>query len=104
MNLFDQVERTYMGPASNAEPDFPFLNRSARKEMVKVRNLLEDWFEAFPESSKIDLRSRFRSQDNRQHQAAFFEIYCHALMQGMGFEVEIHPSSNGGSTRPDFLV
>ncbi|MEE8449028.1 MAG: hypothetical protein V3S39_05290 [Thermodesulfobacteriota bacterium] len=73
--------------------------------MAKIRDLLEAWFQRFPEAGKPDLSSRFRDRTNSQHQAAFFELYMHELLRSMGFKVRVHPDLPGTTdAHPDFLV
>jgi hypothetical protein len=104
-HLFDQVARDYLGPADYAESWFPFLNRSAQTEVQNIRDLLQKWFDIFPPSGKMELRSRFRSADDRQHLAAFFELYCHALLRHQRFGVKLHRTvSADSSTAPDFFA
>lgn len=104
IHLFDKRRRDYMGPAGFAESDFHWLNRSARAEVHRIRDLLDHWFDDFVPPAKSDLRSRMRSVDDRQHLGAFFELYCHALGRYQGYTVDIaHPVDRSRSTRPDFL-
>ena len=102
--LFDEIDRDYIGPALYAEPMFDYLNRCARLECKRIRNLLEQWFRNFPSEVQDELRARFRSKDDRQHLAAFFELYLHELLSKSGFSVEIHPTMSNKATQPDFKV
>jgi len=102
--LFDEMARDYIGPALYAEPMFDYLNRCARLECKRIRNLLEQWFRNFPSESQDELRARFRSKDDRQHLAAFFELYLHELLSKSGFSVEIHPPVSNKATHPDFKI
>jgi hypothetical protein len=54
----------------------------------------------------LTTRSRpLRLKDNRQHRAAFFELYLHELLLRQGVTVECHPKMPPGvDTHPDFLV
>jgi hypothetical protein len=107
MKLFDDdhvISRTDLAPAPYGEPSFQYLNRSGRPVAAQVRSLLESWFQSYPESGKAALRSRFRSTDSVPHHSAFFELYMHELLKGLGYAVEIHPHLLTGTTRPDFLV
>jgi hypothetical protein len=105
LKLFDNIDRTYEGPASFAEPNFAYMNRSARSYHRHLRGVLEGWFADYPEDDKAELRSQFRSEINSQHLGALFELYCYALLRGQGFDVEVHPeAAEGKTTRPDFLV
>ncbi|GEM_PF-3281641 len=66
------MNRDYTGPAFYAEPMFDYLNRSARLESERIRNLLEQWFKHFPSKAQDELRARFRLKDNR---------YCNGIAQ-----------------------
>ncbi len=98
------MNRDYTGPAFYAEPMFDYLNRSARLESERIRNLLEQWFKHFPSKAQDELRARFRLKDNRQHIAAFFELYLYELLSKSGFSAETHPTINSKATHPDFKV
>lgn len=102
--LFEDILRNFKGTRGHTEPLYEYLNRSARPAMDRVRDLLEDWFSNLPSDAKNELRSRFRSSDDIQHQSAFFEIYLHALFSKLGFQIEIHPEIPGQTTHPEFLV
>lgn len=104
MKLFDEIHRIDKRRARYTEPDFDYLNRSARPESQRVRELLERWFEHIPSETQSDIRSRFRDKDNRQHIGAFFELYLHELLLRLEFDIEVHPQVDGESTHPDFLV
>lgn len=65
---------------------------------------MEAWFESYPETGKADLRSRFRSPIDAQHNSAFWELYVHELFSRLGFALEPHPDIEGSQNHPDFLV
>jgi hypothetical protein len=102
--LFDQVQRDSKAPRGHVEPYFSYLNRSARPSSEKMRAVLEDWFSRYPSEAKNELRTRFRSLDNIQHQSAFFELYLHELLLKLGYTVKVHPDLGGRPTHPEFLV
>src|SRR2546428_7790459 len=104
MQLFDQVERTLIGPKKYAQPFFDYLNESARPQVEAIRSLLESWYLRFPDRARVDIRSRFRSSDNRQHVAAFLELYLFALFSHLGFSVDIHTTVATSANRPDFRL
>jgi len=105
MRLFDDLQRSDSSAARHSEPAFPFLNRSARTEFARVRDVLEVWFSRYPPSEQAALASRFRSQDDIPHESAFFELFLHELLLRLGCEVTVHPGANAKkSKRPDFLV
>lgn len=105
MGLFDEIERRDEGPARHAEPQFAYLNRSARAMFSRTRQVLETWFSRYPVSEQADLRARFRSKNDPQHLSAFFELFLHQLVLRLGCSVTIHPSPGESTTRrPDFLA
>jgi len=105
MKLFDEnIDRADTSPGSYSEPDFDYLNRSARVAAQAIRALLEDWFARYPNPSKAELRASFRSKDNVQHLSAFFELYVHELLLVHGYRLEVHPELERTSKRPDFLA
>src|SRR5262249_55213143 len=70
-----------------------------------VRDLIENWFRAYPPEDQAELRARLRSRENVEFLAAFFELYLHALLADEGHSVQVHPAPPSGiTTRPDYLV
>lgn len=105
ITLFDNIGRHDVQPADYGEPLFGYYNRSAREECQRAREILEQWFAAYPPSAKVELRSRFRSSDEYNHAGAFFELYCYTLLTKQGFDVELHPDLDGAKgSHPDFKV
>jgi hypothetical protein len=104
VNLFDPGNRTDTRFKGYKEPEFAYLNQSARPAIIALRELLEDWFRHFPTDSQTDLCSRFRSPDDNQHAGAFFELYIHELLRKLGYEITVHPVLPGIATHPDFLA
>jgi hypothetical protein len=104
MKLFDNVVRSDYGRAAYSEPSFSYLNRTARKEFNKIRLVLEDWFSRYPITGQTDLWGRFRSDLDHQHQAAFFELFLYELLIRLGSQISLHPSIEGTTKTPDFLV
>ena len=103
--LFDDFKREYQGPALYAEPQFRFLNRSARPQAMTIRDTLQTWFSRYPEGqTKKDIEGRFRSGDDSQYRSAFFELLLHELLLQLNCKVESHPPIEGTTNRPDFLV
>jgi hypothetical protein len=105
MTLFDDITCLDQRPARENEPLFDYYNTSDRPSVAGIRTILETWFQRMPESGKTELRARFRSHTGSQHQSAFFELYLHELLCGMGFTATLHPNVPGNvRTHPDFLV
>ncbi|MFY9909394.1 MAG: hypothetical protein WCF22_15525 [Candidatus Sulfotelmatobacter sp.] len=102
--LFDEIERTETRRKRERESTFGYLNSSARTPMTAARAVLEQWFDSYPESGMADLRARFRSPIDAQHQSAFWELYLHELFSRLGLTLEPHPEIQGSRNHPDFLV
>lgn len=107
-NLFDTGDRSDTQYMKQSQSIYSFLNQSAWPEKEQTRILLEQWFHEYPSNQPEDVRdlhSRFRSEDDLQHCAAFFELYCSALCRCHGFGLKTHQPANPSSERcPDFLA
>ena len=101
--LFDEIERKDTGPEPESEAEYEYINRSARPDAQKIRSLLEDWFSRYPEKQNDFLR-RFKSNKDKEHNSAFFELYTHEILIRQGFTCRVHPEIEGSSTRPEFLA
>ncbi len=104
MRLFDNIDRNDNGAKLYAEPKFRYLNRSARVEAERIRDVLEKWFSMYPTENAKDLLGRFRSQNDYNHLSAFFELFLHELLLIFDCHVDIHPSLPHTTRKPDFLV
>lgn len=102
--LFHNIHRDYSGVAGYSEPQFAFMNRSARPEANSIRVLLESWFSRYPQAESRSLRERFRSGNDLQHHSAFFELFIHELLLKLGLRPQIHPALPQTTRHPDFLV
>jgi hypothetical protein len=103
VTLFDQIERHGTGRRLYAQPDFDYLNKSARPGVEVIRQTLEDWFSRYQEAHRAELRAQFRA-DNYQHRSAHFELVLHELLLRLGVTMEVHPVVEGTNRRPDFLA
>ncbi len=103
MTLFDEIQRQGTGPRLYAQPDFDYLNKSARPGVEVIRQSLEDWFSRYPTAHRGELRGQFRS-DDYQHRSAHFELVLHESLLRLGATVEVHPTVEGTNRRPDFLA
>lgn len=102
MLLFDQFQRDDSRPAGYSEPSFTHLNRRAGQAWDNVRGLLEEWYSRLPGESRPELRGRFRGREETGFRSAFFEMYCHEILLRSGWAVNVHPSMNDTTRRPDF--
>lgn len=101
--LFDDFDRTDATPARPGESRFDFLNRSASRYFGAVRGFMEAWLAQVPSEAQRDLVGALRGQ-NRQHEAAFWELYLHEGYRCSGATITIHPAVPGATARPDFLI
>jgi hypothetical protein len=104
MQLFDTVVSADMGPANYGESHYEYLSRTGRPPFLRVRELMEIWLAEFPRQHRAEIATRLRTRDNRHFDAAFFELYLHALVRRLGYVVRVHPRAGGRKKRPDFLI
>ena len=78
--LFSTVNRVDLGPKTSTESRYHFLNRSARPEYGRIRNLLESWAERIPSPEQAKFIREFSSGDDIQFHASLFELYVHELL------------------------
>ena len=102
--LFEERERSYFGPRRWAESHYSFLNRSANSTEAGVRAVMNQWFAAYPESARADLRGRFRSKVHGQHAGALNELFLHELFRRLGYRLDVTPVGSDNVSRPDFLL
>jgi hypothetical protein len=88
---------------STPRDSFSFLNRADGIVWQRIRDKLNDWYAALPDDDE-SVRRRFRKADPRQHYAAWWELYMHALLRALGFDVTVHPDVPGTDGHPDFLA
>ncbi|HVT18580.1 MAG TPA: hypothetical protein VHQ90_20675 [Thermoanaerobaculia bacterium] len=103
--LFRTTSQSDPAPRWGGETHYAYLERSAHSIAIAVRDLLERWFQLFPEDGRAEIATRVRSGDEANFMSAFCELYLNALLHGLGYSVEVHPEPNPAlKTRPDFLV
>lgn len=102
--VFDDFHRTDDSVARHVEPTAVFLNRVAGDYWDQIRELVEQWADAYPADAKSDLVGRLRSPDIRQWSSAFWELYLHETFRRSGYEVRVHPTVPQSARQPDFLV
>lgn len=94
----------------NFSPRTSFYSRSHYEYLCAVneagteelRNILEDWYSKIPSSAKKDIKNRFCSEDEIQHQGAYFELLIHQLSLKHGYSLSPHPNLEHSSYKPDF--
>lgn len=100
MKLFINKQRTFQGPADENEKTYNYYDRSARKDIGNVRELLESWFENLPNNEKNETKERFK----KDFDSVFYELFLYNFFLKLGFEIIIHPIIKNTKKRPDFLI
>ena len=103
MDLFDDIERDVL-PITEYHPSFRALNQFDWPGAECTRSHLESWFQRYPPSAQARLRGRFRSEDDREHEGALFELFLHELFSHLDCSLEVDPKIADGNKTPDFLV
>lgn len=105
MPLFDVVDRPLDHGADEGEAAYRYLNRSGRPEVAAVRAKFVDFLARYPEESRDNLITRFRSDDDVSHYSAVFELLLHEALLCVGATIEaIEPKLAHTDRSPDFLV
>jgi hypothetical protein len=105
MPIFDPLPRHDINPKQPHETAFGYLNRSGRANAGRVRELVETWLERYPAAHREALVGRLRSKRDRDHHAAFFELFVHELLLTGGHTIlAIEPILPHTPYRPDFLI
>jgi hypothetical protein len=100
MKLFSDIERDFTGPSETNEDSFSYYERSARKDIGKIRDLLEKWFQNLPETEKYEVKKRFE----KSFDSVFYELFLFNFFKELGYEIIIHPQIDNTDKKPDFLV
>ena len=101
-SLFDQRERSGLGPARQSEGHFEYLNRTGRSKFRAVRELMDDWWHSLPPGERGRIRAAFRSGLDSQMMGAFWELYLHQALKLSGCRIRFHPQRRNAATAPDF--
>jgi hypothetical protein len=104
MPVFDEIERTDISAAKYTDPQFDYLNKSARQPAQIIRQSIDTWILEYPAQGTAELCARFRSSDDAAFFSAYFELYLNALLKKLGCNTAIHPMLEDGPKRPDFIV
>ncbi|MDR7134514.1 hypothetical protein J2X06_001698 [Lysobacter niastensis] len=102
--LFSDYCRTNDSPRRNEESQFAFLDRSARPEIERAREILSVCLTHFPENDADELMARIQSGDDVLFASATFELLLHEGLKRQGYALRAHPEVPGSQRRPDFLV
>jgi hypothetical protein len=100
VKLFEDKTRIRLDPTKHNENYFQYYDSSAQKDITNIRKLLNGWFEKYPDSEKLELKSRFVGS----FYPAFFELFLYELFSKLGFQIIVHPEIKNSNKRPDFLL
>ncbi|MET3606975.1 hypothetical protein ABIC74_000817 [Mucilaginibacter rubeus] len=99
-SLFDDFERIEINRDDFLVEHYTFLNTSAIPEAVEARVRIDSWSEGFPINDEF--LKRFRSKNNKQHAAAFFELFIFHYFKSNGFAIQCIERDK--KPTPDFMV
>lgn len=103
--LFEPKERTLDTGIPYGMGAFDYLDQSARPEAERVRTLIEQMLAQYPQSDAKAMIARLRSNEEVEHNAAFFELCLHELLVRRDFQIaDVEQEAPGSSKRPDYLV
>ena len=96
------------GPGDPGESFYNYIDRSARPQSAKARDLCNRWFADYEKDASRDEFDRFlgdfRSKRYKQHYAAWVELLTHQTLVRLGFSVSVHPNLPGTTHHPDFAA
>lgn len=101
--VFAPGMRTDTAPMRFNESIYSFLDRSADPRAGSYRQLVGSWVAQLPDGG-ADVAGRIASGKDDQFEAAIWELFLYQAYAASGYSVQLHPSVDGVSTRPDFLV
>ena len=102
--LFENKERTRTAPKKPGESDFVFYDLTGRPEFQVYRDLVNRWIAEVPEDERPEMIARFKKNDSLGYQAALAELAIHAALVRQGYRIEVHPSCEHPTRKPDFLA
>jgi len=100
IKLFEYITRNDLNYAKENENPYNFYDRSAIPNFITVRDLMNKWFDEFPNGEKVELKQRFK----KNFYPTFYELFLFHLFKNLGFSIQIHPKVPNSTHRPDFLI
>jgi hypothetical protein len=101
--VFDSGPRAYAGPREYGEPQYTFFDRSGRPPFEAVRRRINDWYSHLCDGLKDGVFHRLCSEDDREFDAAFWELFLHELFTRLGYEISCEPTLPN-NRKIDFLL
>ena len=90
-SLFKAVPEL-QGAIMNGETTFEFLQRGGRTEAIEICQWIENWFRAYPDDHKDELRMRLQSKKFEEFMGAYFELQIFSGLRQLDCDVEVHPT------------
>jgi hypothetical protein len=100
MKLFEDKIRDNYDRANSGENIYKYFDNNQQSHIVKIRDILNKWFENYSEDYKKDLKDSFKNHFYN----SFYELFIHELFFNQGFVLEPHPTIQGTLRKPDFLA
>src|SRR5690606_40481462 len=88
MKLFEDKIRNDNSIAKLGENVYMFYDTNSQPKIENLRNLLNDWFDNYPEEYKNDLLNNFKNNFYN----SFYELFIHELFYKLGYRSEEHTS------------
>ena len=99
-NLFEEKERKDLTQPTHKETEMEFFERFGSNEAELRRQILNAWYQNYPEVGRKELKSRLK----HSFSTALYELFIHELFLKQGFTLSLHPAVSGTTKRPDFLA
>ncbi|GGF06635.1 hypothetical protein [Flavobacterium limi] len=100
MKLFEDKIREDNRRASFGDNIFNYYDNNQQTKITEIRELLNKWFENYPEENKVELKQNFKNSFND----AFYELFVHETFYRQGYILEPHPLLENSTKKPDFLA
>lgn len=106
LRVFDEHERSYLGPALQTESIYDWLDRSASPEAAAARAYVEDLYSSFPDESghlRDSLRATTSPTADNDFYAAMGSLYMYRRL-GSPSNCRVDEQVSGNNRRPDIQV
>ena len=102
--LFQKTEAEFHGIKPFGMSYYDFYSKSDRKHADQYRNHWNTLFQdcMLPQNNKLDIRKRFISKSDGNHNGALFELFVYHFFKSTGLKVE--EALPLKTSKPDFKV
>lgn len=105
MHVFDPIKRSAVRPKPEGMSQFDWINQCGEDYAHKVRLLVQNLVDDFPQQNAEKLVDRLRSTDDSVHRGALLELVIHAWLTAQQHRIiAVEPPLSNSSKSPDFLV